>query len=69
MNKPRFKTCFAYQAFGIIPDSCSFDWVAYVDSGTFERFVDEQEKEGYRFVTVVMNGGSYALFERIDNES
>ena len=66
--KARFKTYFAYQAFDITPSSCNFDWVDYVNSGKFESFVDKQEKEGYRFVTVVMNGGSYALFERIDNE-
>jgi len=66
--KARFKTYFAYQAFDITPNSVNFDWVDYVNSGKFENFVDRQEKEGYRFVTVVMNGGSYALFERIDNE-
>lgn len=68
MSRTRFKTYFAYQAFDIVPNSGNFDWVDYVNSGKFEEFVDKQEAEGCRFVTVVMNGGSYALFERIDNE-
>lgn len=66
--KDRFKTYFAYQAFDIVPNSVNFDWVDYVESGKFEEFIDKQEAVGYRFVTVVMNGGAYALFERIDNE-
>lgn len=68
MSKPRFKTIPAWQAFNIVQNSCDFDWEHYVSGGEFEKVVIKNESEGYRFVSVVMNGGAYVLFERIDNE-